>query len=154
MRFLTIIAVSLFILQGCQSGQNSEKPSAAVNPMVGTWELISGTIIQGKDTTTTNYSGNKQFLKIINGTHFSFVEHDLSKGKDSNAVYVSGAGRYDFSDNKYTEHLQFCSDRAWEGHDFDFTVSFQNDTLIQQGIEKIDSLKIDRLNIERYKRVK
>jgi hypothetical protein len=33
-------------------------------------------------------------------------------------------------------------------------VSINNDTLIQQGIEKIDSLGVNRINIEKYVRLK
>ena len=58
-----------------------------VNPMIGTWELVSGTTIQGKDTTFTDYTKNRKFLKIINSTHFAFVGNDLTKGKDSLAFY-------------------------------------------------------------------
>jgi hypothetical protein len=154
MRILTIIALTLLFLQACEPSQTSEKQPSSANPMVGTWELVTGTTIQGKDTTTTDYTKGKKFLKVINGTHFSFVGHDLSKGKDSASFYTSGAGTYTISDSMYTEHLQFCSDRAWEGNDFVFTVSFQNDMLTQTGIEKIDSIKVNRLNIERYMRVK
>jgi hypothetical protein len=154
MRFPTIIVLCLLVFQSCEPGQNSDRDAVAANPMIGTWELVTGTTIQGKDTTTTDYTKGKKFLKIINGTHFSFVEHDLNNGRDSNAVYVSGAGTYTLSDSLYTEHLQFCSDRAWEGHDFVFTVQFQNGMLIQTGIEKIDSLKVNRLNIEKYMRVR
>lgn len=154
MRFPTIIVLCLLVFQSCEPGQNSDRAAVAANPMIGTWELVTGTTIQGKDTTTTDYTKGKKFLKIINGTHFSFVEHDLNNGRDSNAVYVSGAGTYTLSDSLYTEHLQFCSDRAWEGHDFVFTVQFQNGMLIQTGIEKIDSLKVNRLNIEKYMRVR
>ncbi len=156
MKLLTLAAFVLLVLQGCDMNQEKDKSVVAENPLVGTWELVTGTTIQGKDTTTTDYTGKgKKFIKIINGTHFSFVEHDLSKGKDSaTASYTSGAGTYTLSDSMYTEHLEYCSDRAWEGHDFVFTVVFQNDMLTQTGIEKIDSLKINRLNIERYSRVK
>jgi hypothetical protein len=154
MKFLTFAAFVLLILQGCELNQEREKAAAPVNPMIGTWEMVTGTTIQGKDTTTTDYTKGKKFLKIINGTHFSFVGHDLSKGKDTAAFYSSGAGTYTLSDSMYTEHLEFCSDRAWEGHDFVFTVTFQNDMLTQTGIEKIDSIKVNRLNIERYVRVK
>lgn len=153
MKLLTIAAFVLLTLQGCDMSQEKGKSAVAGNPMIGTWELVTGTTIQGKDTTTTDYTKGKKFLKIINGTHFSFVEHDLNNGRDSNAVYVSGAGTYTLSDSMYTEHLQFCSDRAWEGHDFIFTVQFQNGMLVQTGIEKIDSLKVNRLNIEKYMRV-
>jgi hypothetical protein len=154
MKLLTIAAFILLTLQGCDTNQEKAKTAEPENPMIGTWELVSGTTIQGKDTTTTDYTKGKKFLKVINGTHFSFVGHDLSKGKDSASFYTSGAGTYTLSDSMYTEHLQFCSDRAWEGNDFIFTVVFQNDGLTQTGIEKIDSIKVNRLNIERYVRVK
>ncbi len=140
----------LIALYSCQSKNNAERPSAPANPMVGTWELISGTTIQSKDTTVTDYTRNKKFLKIINATNFAFVGHDLTKGKDSLAFYSSGAGTYTLADSLYTEHLQFCNDRAWEGNDFAFTIVIQNDTLTQTGVEKVDKLGVNRLNIERY----
>jgi hypothetical protein len=92
-------------------------------------------------------------IKIINATHFAFLRHDLSKGKDS-AVYSSGGGTYSLTDSSYTEHLDFCDAREWEGHSFQFTVSVKNDTLIQTGIEKLDSLGVNRLIIEKYVQVK
>jgi hypothetical protein len=122
--------------------------------MIGTWELISGTTIQGKDTSVTDYTKNKKFLKIINGSHFAFVGHDLKKGKDTLAFYTSGAGTYTLTDSLYTEHLQFCSDRAWEGNDFSFTILIKDDTLTQTGIEKVEKIGVNRLNIERYVKLK
>jgi Lipocalin-like domain len=154
MKVLTVAVFILLTLTACESKQNSDKPAPPVNSMIGTWELVSGTTIQGRDTTFTDYTKNRKFLKIINGTHFSFVGHDLSEGKDSAAFYTSGAGTYTLSDSTYTEHLQFCSDRAWEGNDFTFTVSIRNDSLTQTGIEKIEKINVNRLNIERYVRTK
>jgi len=61
---------------------------------------------------------------------------------------------YELKDSAYTEHLEYCSDRAWEGNDFHFTVTISNDTLIQQGIEKIEAAGVNRINIEKYTRVK
>jgi hypothetical protein len=123
-------------------------------PILGTWRLFSGTVIEKGDTTVTDYTKNKSFIKIINDTHFAFLLHDLSKGKDSNALFSSGGGSYSLSDSLYTEHLEYCSDRTWEGNDFIFTVAIREDTLIQRGIEKIESKSINRINIERYIRVK
>jgi len=57
-------------------------------------------------------------------------------------------------DSSYTEHLEFCSAREWENNDFHFTISIRNDTLIQTGIEKVESAGVNRLNIEKYVRVK
>jgi hypothetical protein len=123
-------------------------------PILGTWRLLSGTIIEKGDTTVTDYTKNKSFIKIINDSHFAFLLHDLNKGKDSNAIYSSGGGSYSLSDSLYTEHLEYCSDRSWEGNDFTFTVAIKDDTLIQRGIEKIESEGVNRVNIERYIRVK
>src|ERR1700680_1921557 len=150
------MASSLFlcVLFSCESKQNTEKPAGPVNSMIGTWELISGTTIQGKDTTITDYTKNRKFLKIINGSDFAFVGHDLNKGKDSLAFYSSGAGTYTLTDSSYTEHLQFCSDRAWEGTDFTFHVLIQNDSLTQTGVEKVEKIGVNRLNIEKYARLK
>lgn len=154
MRFKTAFSLSLLALISCNSNQPAEKPAGLATQLIGTWKLISGTTIQGKDTVTTDYTKDKYNLKIINESYFAFVGHDLKKGKDSLAFYSSGAGPYTLKDSSYTESLQFCNERAWEGHDFTFTITIQNDSLTQTGIEKIDSLKINRLNIERYVRVK
>jgi hypothetical protein len=154
MKLLRNSLLFLLILQSCESKQSTEKPASTANPLIGTWELVSGTTIQGKDTTTTDYTKNKKFLKIINGSNFAFVGHDLNKGKDTLAFYTSGAGTYTLADSVYTEHLQFCSDRAWEGNDFTFTIVIRNDSLTQTGIEKIEKINVNRLNIERYVRVK
>ena len=129
----------------------SKKPAASI---ACTWELLTGTIIERNDTTVTDYTKGKKFIKIINDSHFSFISHDLNKGKDSTAFYVSGGGTYTFKDSAYTENLEFCSDRTWENNSFHFTVTIHNDTLIQQGVEKVAGTPIDRLNIEKYIRVK
>jgi hypothetical protein len=151
---LSAFIVVASIVLSCTETPGVENTKAAANPLVGTWKLISGTLIEKGDTTVTDYTKNLSFIKIINGSHFAFFNHDLNKGKDSNAVFVSGGGSYTFKDSVYTEHLEYCTARDWEGHEFSFTMQFRNDTLIQQGIEKIDSLGINRLNIERYTRVK
>lgn len=102
----------------------------------------------------TDYTKNTSFIKIINDTHFAFLQHDLDKGKDSVPVFVSGGGRYTLTDNMYTEHLEYCSDRNWEGNDFKFTIEIKNDTLIQSGVEQVETAGVNRVNIEKYIRVK
>lgn len=123
-------------------------------PIIGTWKLLTGTIIENGDTIVTDYTSDKSFIKIINATHFSFVLHDLNQGKDSLALFASGAGRYELSGNQYTEFLEYCTDRSWEGHDFTFTVSIQHDTLVQRGVEIIEAEGINRMNTETYVRLK
>jgi hypothetical protein len=137
----------------CMAQQKEEKPKQL--PITGTWKLITGTLIEKGDTSVTDYTKNISFIKIINDNHFAFLQHDLDKGKDSStAVYVSGGGAYSLKDSLYTEHLEYCSDRQWEGNDFNFTITIKNDTLTQKGIEKVKSAGVNRENIERYVRLK
>ena len=132
-----------------------EKPSveSRLNPITGTWKLLAATVIEKGDTIVTDYTKNVSFIKIINDSHFAFIQHDLNKGKDSAAVFSAGAGTYVLRDSLYTEHLEYCNAREWEGHDFTFTVTITNDTLVQSGIEKIESEGINRINTEKYVRV-
>jgi hypothetical protein len=123
-------------------------------PMEGSWKLLSGILIEKGDTVITDYTKAVSFIKIINKTHFSFLKHDLNKGKDSAASFDAGGGTYTLKDSVYTENLDYCNAREWEGNSFKFTVSIHNDTLIQTGIEKIEKSGINRLNIEKYLRIK
>ena len=122
--------------------------------LIGTWELISATSTE-KDSTYSTFNPKVRMIKIINPTHFAFLSHDLTHGKDSaTAAYSAGAGTYTMKDSLYTEHLEFFSSREWEDHKFDFTVKISNDTLIQKGVEKLEKLGIDRVIVETYKKVK
>jgi Lipocalin-like domain len=131
-----------FILLACQPEKS--------NPLEGTWQLLTGTIVENGKTTVTDYGRDRSFIKVINKTHFTFLLHDLQK--DSVRLFSAGGGRYELKGNDYTEHLEYCSDRAWEGHDFHFTIQISGDTLIQSGMEKVDT--IERMNTEKYIRLK
>ena len=149
MKIKIILATTAMILFSCNGKVEVSKPTLA-----GTWRLIKGTLIEKQDTIVTDYTKNLSFIKIINDTHFAFLQHDLKKGVDSGAVFVAGGGRYSLSDSSYTEHLEYCSARNWEGNDFTFTISMKADTLIIRGVEKVEGTGIDRVNIEKYVRVK
>jgi len=139
-------------MMACSGNGNSGMSSKV--PLSGTWKLITGTLIEKGKVTVTDYTTNLSFIKIINDSHFAFLQHDLNKGKDSSAVFVAGGGRYTLKDSLYTEHLEYCSARNWEGNDFGFTVTIKGDTLIQKGLEKIESEGVNRLNIEKYIMIK
>lgn len=124
-------------------------------PITGTWQLLTGTLIEKGAATVTDYTGNKQFIKIINDTHFAFLSHNITKGNDTaTALFSAGGGKYSIKDSIYTEHLEYCNDRQWENNAFQFIVSIHNDTLIQKGVEKVAGTNIDRMNIEKYVRIK
>lgn len=145
------IAITLLSCAG-KTADTLSKPSRS--SIVGTWRLIRGTVAEKGNTVVTDYNKNVSFIKVINDTHFAFLQHDLNKGKDSaTAVFASGGGRYSLSDSLYTEHLEYCSAREWEGNDFIFTITLKDDTLIQSGVEKVDSAGINRTNTEKYVRV-
>jgi len=141
------------LIFSCNSYTSTQTNNENQLLLQGTWQLISGTLIEKGDTTFTDYTRDREMIKIINADHFAFLQHDYSKGKDS-VAYYAGGGRYTLAGDQYTEHLDYFSDKKWEGNKFDFTISIKNDTLVQTGIEKVDSAGINRLNIERYKRIR
>jgi hypothetical protein len=145
-----------FVTTLLSCGQLAEnKVQKSSIPLEGTWKLITAMIIEKGDTTVTDYTKKTSFIKIINTTHFSFLQHDLSKGKDSSpAVFSAGGGTYKLQDSTYTEHLEYCNAREWEGNDFKLTVAIRNDTLIQRGVEKVASAGVYRVNLEKYVRLK
>jgi hypothetical protein len=143
---LSIITLTIFCLS-CEKEQ--------ANSVEGTWQLFSSTLIEKGDTTVNDFTTNARMIKVINKTHFTFLNHDLNHGKDStNVMFSAGGGHYTLDGNQYTEYLEYCNAREWEGHEFKFDVIVRNDTLIQQGVEKLENLGIERLNIEKYVRVK
>jgi len=154
MKKITAITLITILASACQVKVNTGDDTGGL-PIQGTWKLLTGTLIVKTDTTVTDYTKDKSFIKIINGDHFAFFLHDLTHGKDSaTKMYSAGAGSYTLKDSSYTEHLEYCDAREWEGHDFPFTISLKNDTLTIQGVEKIDSIGVNRYNIERYVRLK
>ena len=148
------LLISMTLLLSSCSGKIDAEIKRDVLPIIGTWKLYSATLIEKGDTTVTDYSKGRSFIKIINNSHFAFIQHDVKQGKDSTASFSSGAGTYELKDKTYTEHLEYCSDRQWEENKFQFTITINNDTLIQQGIEKIDRIGVNRINIEKYIRIK
>ena len=140
---MAIIAFMSCNVKGPSNQQHSNQQ------LSGTWQLLSAKVIEKGDTSITFPEKDVQMIKIFNTTHFAFFKHDLNKGKSS-PVFVSGSGTYSLSGENYSEHLEYCNYREWENHDFKFKLSFRNDTMIQQGFEKIDSLNVNREIIEIY----
>lgn len=147
-----LLAVSMFA--ACGRPETEQGNESKPRELEGTWKLISGILIEKGDTTVTDYTKNVSFIKVINDSHFAFLQHDLNKGKDSTASFSAGGGAYTLKDTAYTEKLEYCTAREWEGNEFHFTISIQNDTLVQRGVEKVEAAGVERLNIEKYVRVK
>ena len=155
MKLTIVFVLAAFVICSCGSEKSTTVSAPTVLPIEGSWKLLSGTLIEKGDTTVTDYTQKLSFIKIINASHFAFLNHDVNKGKDSaTASFGAGGGSYILKDSLYTEHLEYCNDRQWEGNDFAFTVTIKNDTLVQTGVEKVESAGVNRLNIEKYVRVK
>lgn len=122
------------------------------SPIVGTWELVSATTTE-KDSTFSTFDPTHKMIKIINATHFAFLNHAVSKNDSSATRFSAGGGKYTLADSVYTEHLDYFTDKAWENNKFEFVVKISGDTLVQKGIEKVEKLGIDHIIIEKYKRV-
>ncbi|NIJ52798.1 hypothetical protein [Dyadobacter arcticus] len=153
MKISFLFAICLISILSCISKKEEAENGSSI-PLAGTWKLVEGVIIEKGDTTVTKYDGNVSFIKIINDTHFAFLQHDLAKGKGKDSIFAAGGGKFILTDSLYTEHLEYCSAREWEGNDFPFTIEIKNDTLIQTGIEKVANLGVERVNTEKYVRVK
>ena len=152
---IAVAAITLLAI-ACNNPEKTKVGESVsdIGSISGTWQLISGTLVEGGDSVVTDYTRGISMIKVINDTHFAFLNHDLRHGRDSIASFSAGGGLYTLTGNHYTEFLEYCSAREWEGNEFHFTIEMRNDTLIQRGIEKIEGIGVDRLNIEVYHRVK
>lgn len=153
-----MIRIALFLagigfLCSCGSQPATTSETISVPAILGTWKLITGITISGKDTTVTDYTKGQEMIKIINPTHFAFLHHDLNQGKDSTAVFAAGGGRVAFDSTHYTEYLDYCNSREWEKHQFDLTYTISGDTLRTTGLEKVENAGVDRINIETLVRI-
>jgi len=153
MKTLCAFLLIITLATSCEKAEEKKGKPASI-PIQGTWKLITGTTIEKGDTVVASYTKNVSFIKIINETHFAFLQHDLNKGKDYSVMFSAGGGTYSLKDSVYTEHLEYCNDRNWEGNDFKFTVEITGDTLVQKGVEVVEKAGVNRINIEKYVRVK
>lgn len=161
MKLIGVFVLAVTMLLSCNtSTSNTDPKQAEVKqdslPIFGTWKLLTGTLIDNVkgDTVVTDYTKTLSQIKIINGDHFAFLGHNLDKSKTGPTDFSAGGGHYTLVGDQYTEFLEYCNDRQWENNTFMFTITVQNDTFTQKGIEKIDSIKVNRFNIEKYVRVK
>ncbi len=146
------IVITLFLAVSCTN--NSKLENEQKSSVLGSWQLLNAQTIEGPDTTIDYFTENRKAIKIITDTHFAFFQHDLNKGQDSTKMYVSGGGKCYFEGSKYTEHLEYCNYRDWEDNTFSFELILKGDTLIQKGVERIESMDVDQIIIETYVRIK
>jgi hypothetical protein len=149
---LTVLSIAITFLLSCNTKtKNDDQSSIHLN---GTWKLVSGVTITKGVSSFAQYPKNQEMIKIINDTHFAFLNHRVNTPKDSVNHFDAGGGSYTLVGDQYTEHLDYYSDKNWEGKAFKFTVTIKNDTLVQTGIEKVEKEGIERTIIEKYLKIK
>ncbi len=150
--YLTMISAGL-LLSAFSCKQKESAPKSDI--LNGTYRLVGSETVKGTDTIRTTIDPAKtEMIKVFNDSHFAFLNHDKSKGKDSLKSFSSGAGTYQLKGKEYTENLEYCSYREWEGRQFHFTLEKRTDTLIQTGEEDIPELGIKQKIKEVYVKVK
>ena len=141
-----LLLLSIFFF----SCRNGTKPNAS--SIAGTWQLIAATSTEGNKTTST-FDSTHTFIKIINDTHFAFLNHSKNTYDTTASGFDAGGGKYTLQDSNYTEHLDFYKDKKWENTSYNFTVKINNDTLVQRGVEKNEKAGVDHIIMETYKRI-
>lgn len=123
----------------------AQKQAESTGKHIGTWKLVSTKY--GSATEFRPYSDKSSRLKIINPTHFTWVEVDASTKK----VVASAGGNYKLTGDSYTETIEFAGDgmETYLGKSQKFTIRIEGDKLFQSG-ELSDGLKIE----ENWERVK
>lgn len=137
-----IYIILCFALVSCAKKQES------INKIEGSWKLFYNEIKQGDSIQVRDLS-KTDFIKIINKTHFTFI----NQPKDSTGSFYAGAGTYTLDKDNYSEVLQYIEYKAIRNHQFDFKIKLQGDTLIQFGKEKVEGTTIDREIVEKYYRI-
>lgn len=159
MKFILPCALALIMVMQMSCKPQATEIASFQDSLVGSWKLIYAVSIK-KDTTIHNDLPGTTMMKILNETHFAFMQHDVKQDGDttqSNKVFGAGGGTYELKGHDYTEHLEYCSARGYEGNDFNFTLQIKGDTLIQTGIEKLKDIGVGDENVElveKYVRIK
>ena len=139
-----VIPICLLLVACTQTEKKKE-----VHPVVGSWQLVYAHIEQN-DSIEVKDLENSSFIKIINDTHFAF----LNQVPETREGFYGGAGTYTLVGDEYAEILEYVGNPVLRGHEFSFKVEFKGDTLIQSGVEKVEAAGMDRYIVEKYLRIK
>src|SRR4051812_24555992 len=98
MRLAALAIVSIAAIAACTPATQMPTMVPAPNPLEGTWELVSAKAMLGDSVVYDLKAPQLRSIKVINGTHFSYLT--LSP----NGEFVrAAAGHYTASNGLYTE---------------------------------------------------
>lgn len=135
-----LLLVAFAILLCTLPALAQDKAAAPAEKHLGTWKLLSTKYGDAKDFAP--YRDASSRLKLINATHFTWLEVD----DKSKQVISSAGGTYKLSGNTYTETIEFAGQgmEAYLGKPQKFTIRVEGDKLHQSG-ELSTGLKIEEV---------
>lgn len=107
---------------------------------LGTWKLLS--LKYGDAADFTKYPDTSSRLKLLNATHFTWLEVTAS----TKSVVTSAGGTYKLTGNSYVETIEWAGEgmETYMGKPQKFTIRVEGDKLYQSG-ELSDGLKIEEI---------
>jgi len=122
------VAVCLFLSGFLNVGAQEERREKR-NQLIGTWRLVSTKYGETKEQ--TDYPATSMRVKIINPTHFAWME--IQSG--SKKVISSAGGKYTLAGHDYTELIDFVGDgmETYLGKAQKFTVRLEGEKLYLAG---------------------
>jgi len=111
--------------------------------LLGQWILVAAEMtINGK--TENSFDPKRKMVKLYTPTHFSFYSKEDNRPAFSPQVsdkerlaasktLDTGGGSYQLNNDEYTEYVEYCSYPNYEGKSIKFTLSLEQDTLVQEG---------------------
>lgn len=110
-----VFNVFLFFLVACSVHAND-------NLFAGSWELVSGEYINHEGNLVLYKDLNLHSIKVISGSHFSFVTMSGDK------FWSSGAGTFKSTNSEYIESPLYTSFRSPKGKKYVFKYRIDGDT--------------------------
>lgn len=121
MRPSLLAVVSLLALTTC-SRTSIPTLAPAPNPLEGTWDLVSAKAMLGDSVVYDVKAPALRSIKLINGTHFSYLTTQASGD-----FVRAAAGHYTASNGLYTEQIEYSSSRRMADA-YPFTYRAEGDT--------------------------
>lgn len=118
--------------------------------LLGQWQLESSNITIGSET-HSHFDASKKRIKLFTLTHFALFSRSHDRTPFSRGVpdaerlaaaktFDAACGRYSINAGIYTEHVDYASFPNYEGQELQFKLSFDGNTLVQEGIYPLKRL--------------
>ncbi|WP_434938497.1 hypothetical protein ACRWQN_14425 [Shewanella sp. HL-SH8] len=111
----------------------AEQDHVESNPLIGTWQLVSGQYLDDKQQWVDYKSLHLTSIKIISKSHFSFTTMKSVQG--SKQFWAAGTGTYQLTDQFYIEKPVLNSFGVAEDVSFKFEYQLKQNQLHTKRVE-------------------